>query len=96
MLSSPTYLGAAGWLTGSATTPKSSPQVVTASGWLRGNYAPEFGLRRVRGKGGHEAAVPLPEVARAIVADYLAKERAVVAVTIRCSWCATARGETVA
>ena len=41
----------------------------------RPSRAPEFGLRRVRGKGGHEAAVPLPEVARAIVADYLAKER---------------------
>ena len=40
-----------------------------------GDYAPEFGLRRVRGKGGHEAAVPLPEVARAMVSEYLAKER---------------------
>ncbi|HXJ81262.1 MAG TPA: tyrosine-type recombinase/integrase [Candidatus Methylomirabilis sp.] len=40
-----------------------------------GDYAPEFGLRRVLGKGGHEAAVPLPEVARAIVAEYLAKRR---------------------
>lgn len=37
--------------------------------------SPEFGLRRERGKGGHEAAVPLPEVARAIVSDYLTKER---------------------
>ena len=40
-----------------------------------GDYAPEFGLRRVRGKGGHEAAVPLPEVARVVVSEYLAKER---------------------
>ncbi len=40
-----------------------------------GDYAPEFGLRRVRGKGGQEAAVPLPEIARAIVSDYLAKDR---------------------
>jgi integrase/recombinase XerC len=39
------------------------------------DYAPEFGLRRVRGKGGHEAAVPLPEVAKVIVSEYLAKER---------------------
>src|SRR5499427_2737909 len=41
-----------------------------------GDYTPDFGLRRVQGKGGREAAVPLPEVARAIVADYLSKERA--------------------
>ena len=41
-----------------------------------GDYAPTFGLRRVRAKGGHEAAVPLPEVARTIVSDYIAKERA--------------------
>jgi len=41
-----------------------------------GDYAPEFGLRRVRGKGGQEAAVPLPEIARAIVSEYLAKHRA--------------------
>lgn len=40
-----------------------------------GDYLPEFGLRRVCGKGGHEAAVPLPEVARVIVSDHLAKER---------------------
>jgi integrase/recombinase XerC len=39
------------------------------------DYLPDFGLRRVRGKGGHEAAVPLPEVARAILSGYLAKER---------------------
>jgi integrase/recombinase XerD len=30
----------------------------------------------VCGKGGHEAAVPLPEVAREMLSDYLAKERA--------------------
>lgn len=39
------------------------------------DYDPEFGLRRVRGKGGHEAAVPLPDVARAILSEYLEKER---------------------
>ena len=46
-----------------------------------GDYAPEFGLRRVQGKGGLEATVPLPEVARDILGDYLAKERAGVAST---------------
>jgi len=46
-----------------------------------GDYAPEFGLRRVQGEGGLEAALPLPEVARAILGDYLAKERAGVAST---------------
>ena len=40
-----------------------------------GDFAREFGLRRVRGKGGHEAAVPLPEVAKIMVSEYLAKER---------------------
>ena len=40
-----------------------------------GDYAADFGLRRVRGKGGHEAAVLLPEVARAIITGYLAEER---------------------
>jgi len=45
------------------------------------DYAPEFGLRRVQGKGDLEAVVPLPEVARAIVAEYLSKERAGVADT---------------
>lgn len=39
------------------------------------DYVPEFGLRRVRSKGGHETAVPLPEVARAILSAYLAMER---------------------
>ncbi|MBI4543294.1 MAG: tyrosine-type recombinase/integrase [Gemmatimonadetes bacterium] len=41
-----------------------------------GDYAPEFGLRRVRGKGGDEAAVSLPEVARAIVSEYVVTQRA--------------------
>jgi site-specific recombinase XerD len=36
----------------------------------------EFGLRRVHGKDGDEAAAPLPEVARAIVSDYLAQQQA--------------------
>src|SRR5438034_612787 len=40
-----------------------------------GDFLPEFGLRRVLGKGGHEAAVPLPKAARAILTEYLAKER---------------------
>ena len=32
-----------------------------------GDYQPQFGLRRVLGKGGHETTVPLPEVARTIL-----------------------------
>ena len=40
-----------------------------------GDYQPQFGLRRVLGKGGNESTVPLPEVARAIVSQYLATER---------------------
>jgi integrase/recombinase XerD len=40
-----------------------------------GDYQPQFGLRRVLGKGGHETTVPLPEVARAVVNEYLAAER---------------------
>jgi len=40
-----------------------------------GDYLPEFGLRRVCGKGGHEAALPLPEVARTILSEFVAKER---------------------
>jgi hypothetical protein len=39
-----------------------------------GDYQPQFGLRRAR-KGGHETTVPLSDVARAIVTDYLGKER---------------------
>lgn len=42
-----------------------------------GDFAPDFGLRRVRGKGGHEAAVLLPEVARVLITSYLAEERPV-------------------
>ena len=40
-----------------------------------GDFDPTFGMRRVVGKGGHEACVPLPELARKIVAEYLAAER---------------------
>lgn len=40
-----------------------------------GDYQPPFGLRRVLGKGGHETIVPLPDVARVIVNEYLANER---------------------
>ncbi len=41
-----------------------------------GDVAPDFGLRRVMGKGGHEVPVALPAPARAILRDYLASERA--------------------
>ena len=44
-----------------------------------GDVAPGLGLRRVQGKGGVEAAVPLPEVAQRILADYLASKQAAVA-----------------
>jgi integrase/recombinase XerC len=40
-----------------------------------GDVAPPLGLRRVQGKGGVEAAVPLPAVAQRILADYIARER---------------------
>ncbi len=40
------------------------------------DVAPGLGLRRVLGKGGVEAAVPLPEVAQGVLADYIATERA--------------------
>ncbi len=40
-----------------------------------GDFVPTFGLRRLVGKGGHEAAVPLPQVARDILSKYLAAER---------------------
>lgn len=40
-----------------------------------GDYVSDFGLRRVCGKGGHEASVPLPEVDRVIVTEYLATDR---------------------
>jgi integrase/recombinase XerC len=41
-----------------------------------GDVAPDFGLRRVKGKGGHEVPVLLPAPARAILREYLATERA--------------------
>jgi len=41
-----------------------------------GDVAPEFGLRRVKAKGGHEVPVLLPAPARAILREYLATERA--------------------
>jgi integrase/recombinase XerC len=41
-----------------------------------GDVAQGLGLRRVQGKGGVEAAVPLPAVAQRILADYVARERA--------------------
>jgi site-specific recombinase XerD len=41
-----------------------------------GDVAPDFGLRRVMGKGGHEVSVALPAPARAILRDYMATERA--------------------
>ena len=39
------------------------------------DYAPDFGLRRIRGKGGHEAPIPLPEVARRIQTEYVRQEQ---------------------
>ena len=41
-----------------------------------GDVAPDFGLRRVTGKGGHEVPVALPAPARAILRDYMTTERA--------------------
>jgi integrase/recombinase XerC len=41
-----------------------------------GDVAPEFGLRRVQAKGGHEVPVVLPASARVILREYLATERA--------------------
>jgi site-specific recombinase XerD len=41
-----------------------------------GDVAPDFGLRRVMGKGGHEVPVALPAPARAILRDYMVTERA--------------------
>jgi integrase/recombinase XerC len=46
-----------------------------------GDFVPGFGLRRVHGKGGHEAAVPLPDIARTILSEYLESERANAAAT---------------
>jgi integrase/recombinase XerC len=40
-----------------------------------GDFVPDFGLRRVQGKGGHEAALPLPQAARTILSEYRATER---------------------
>jgi site-specific recombinase XerD len=39
------------------------------------DFDPGFGLRRVHGKGDHDAAVPLPASARTIVSDYLRSDR---------------------
>src|SRR2546427_1404665 len=46
-----------------------------------GDVAPDFGLRRVAGKGGHEVPVILPARARAILREYMATERAGAAAT---------------
>lgn len=40
-----------------------------------GDFDPAFGLRRVRGKGGQDTAVPLPTPGRVIVSDYLRCDR---------------------
>jgi len=39
------------------------------------DFVADFGLRRVKGKGDKEDAVPLPDAARRIVAEYLLRER---------------------
>jgi site-specific recombinase XerD len=39
------------------------------------DFVADFGLRRVKGKGDKEDAVPLPEVARPVIAEYLLHER---------------------
>ena len=39
------------------------------------DFVADFGLRRVKGKGDKEDAVPLPEAARRIVGEYLLHER---------------------
>src|SRR5215469_3900199 len=46
-----------------------------------GDVAPDFGLRRVIGKGGHEVPVALTPRTRVILRDYMAAERADVAST---------------
>ena len=46
-----------------------------------GDVAPEFGLRRVIGKGGHEVPVALTPRTRVILRDYIAAERADAAST---------------
>jgi site-specific recombinase XerC len=40
-----------------------------------GDFVPDSGLRRVQGKGGHKAALPLPQVARTVLSEFLAMER---------------------
>jgi site-specific recombinase XerD len=46
-----------------------------------GDVAPGLGLRRVQGKGGVEAAVPLPEVAQRTLAAYVTAKRGMADVT---------------
>ena len=46
-----------------------------------GDVAPQFGLCRVLGKGGHEASMPLPAPALAILNEYLRADRAGAAPT---------------
>jgi integrase/recombinase XerC len=46
-----------------------------------GDVVSDFGLRRVLGKGGHEASMPLPAPARAILVEYLRTARAGAAPT---------------
>jgi len=41
-----------------------------------GDFARDFGLTRVKGKGGDESGVPLPKVALEILTDYVRHERA--------------------
>ena len=41
-----------------------------------GDFAGDFGLTRLKGKGGDESGVPLPKVALAILTDYVRHERA--------------------
>ena len=46
-----------------------------------GDVATDFGLRRVLGKGGHEASLPLPALARGMLTEYVQMERAGAAPT---------------
>jgi len=48
-----------------------------------GDVAPDFGPRRVMGKGGHEVPVALPAPARAILRDYVAVASAPAAFRVR-------------
>jgi mono/diheme cytochrome c family protein len=50
------------------------------------DFVADFGLRRVKGKGDKEDAVPLPDAARRIVANYLSHDRKTARPGIRCSW----------